>query len=58
MKMKAINFHHQASDGLDQLSKATGLSIAEMVRRAIDAYLEQEFLKRGAKYRADVITTQ
>ena len=47
MKMKAINFHRQATFGLDELAKITGLTIAEMVRRGIDEYLEKEFAKLG-----------
>jgi len=41
--MKRVNYHlpEQTIDRLKALSKETGLSVADLIRRAIDAYLKK-----------------
>jgi predicted DNA-binding protein len=45
--MKRTNFHlsDPQKKKLEQLSKKTGLSVAELIRRAVDEYLEKEAAK-------------
>jgi predicted DNA-binding protein len=47
--MKRINYHvtERQIERLKALSERTGLSVADLIRRAIDAYLEREEKKRG-----------
>jgi predicted DNA-binding protein len=42
--MHRVNFHltEQQQKLLKKLSKKTGLSVAELIRRAIDAYLKSQ----------------
>ena len=42
--MKRVNFHLTSLEleALKELSKRSGLSVAELIRRAIDAYLKLE----------------
>ena len=49
MKMKAINFHKEAAEDLDLLAKITGLTLAEMIRRATDEYVRRELLRLSRK---------
>jgi predicted DNA-binding protein len=50
--MKRVNYHLTDDQiaKLQSLSEKTGLSVAELIRRAIDAYLERE-AKRAEKER-------
>jgi predicted DNA binding CopG/RHH family protein len=47
--MKRVNYHltEKQIESFKKLSKETGLSVAELIRRAIDDYLRRE--RRGAK---------
>lgn len=47
MNRTSVNFHKQAEVALNELSAATGLPVAEMVRRAIDDYIAKEYQKIG-----------
>ena len=49
MKLRAINFHKRAEAAIDELAQITGLTVAEMVRRALDEYLQKEFTKLNRK---------
>jgi len=42
--MKRVNYHltQKQIESLKKLSKETGLSVAELIRRAIDEYLEKK----------------
>jgi len=42
--MKRVDFHLTASQikNLKKLSKKTGLTVAELIRRAIDKFLEKQ----------------
>jgi hypothetical protein len=44
MPMHRVNFHLtvQQQAALKKLSKATGLTVAELIRRAVDAHLKRE----------------
>jgi predicted DNA-binding protein len=44
MRMKRVNYHVTTKqfESLQQLSEKTGLSVAELIRRAIDNYLKKE----------------
>ena len=44
MSMKRVNYHlpKQQIQALRNLSERTGLTVAELIRRAIDVYLAQE----------------
>jgi len=44
MKRKLHHLTEKQIEGLKKLSKETGLSVAELIRRAIDDYLDK---KRG-----------
>lgn len=54
-KMERINVHltEQQIEHLRQLSKETGLSVAELVRRAIDYYLDEVSYPRPSEERKE-----
>lgn len=45
--MKKVSYHLPSVviDKLKRLSEKTGLSVAELIRRAVDAYLKKEGVK-------------
>jgi len=47
--MKRVNYHltDKEIEGLEKLSKETGLSKAELIRRAVDKLLTDEKRKEG-----------
>ena len=49
MTVKTLSFHRRAEAALLELSDITGLTVAEMVRRALDEYLYKEFTKLNRK---------
>jgi predicted DNA-binding protein len=51
--MNRVNFHltDEQRDRLRSLSERTGLTVAELIRRAVDAYLEKEEKKAGKRER-------
>jgi predicted DNA-binding protein len=48
MRRHNIHLSDQERERLQRLAKATGLTVAEHIRRAVDRYLEQEE-KRAAR---------
>jgi len=47
MRRRMHHLTEKQIESLEKLSKETGLSVAELIRRAIDDYLRRE--RRGAK---------
>ncbi len=53
VSMKRVNYHltEQEITALQALSKKTGLHVAELIRRAIDYWLEQKEENRSTKHK-------
>jgi hypothetical protein len=49
MTMTRVNYHltKKQLESLRKLSKATGLSVAEIIRRAVDEYMKRQEKERG-----------
>jgi hypothetical protein len=53
--MKRVNFHitERQQDELRKISERTGLSVAELIRRAVDILIERESSKEDASGKTD-----